>query len=218
MMRALSTLTAAAACPPTDERREFFIAGEPIEQMSDAAEVAVAGEIVLSGFATKLLLSKLGVDPSSGSSINGVGARGGDSMRESSISSHPPLAAEASLFRAERSEASAFSRLAFWRRDLRTAEDRLDAKLRAGRPNERGMWVIRVTEAGVRHPSDWGGVSSLLAGVVGRSGGGRRSTGSRSSSLARASVGYNVQAGFSGSGGRWQVAARWQRWRRRRRR
>ena len=28
---------------------ELFIAGEPIEQMSDAAEIAKAGEVVLSG-------------------------------------------------------------------------------------------------------------------------------------------------------------------------
>lgn len=42
--------------------REFFIAGEPIEQMGDAAEKATSGEVVLSPAAAQLLLPRLGLE------------------------------------------------------------------------------------------------------------------------------------------------------------
>ena len=45
------------------QHREFFIAGEPIEQMGDAAELATSGEVTFSPAAAQLLLPKLGMDP-----------------------------------------------------------------------------------------------------------------------------------------------------------
>ena len=46
--------------PSLDEKKwEYFIAGEPIQQMSDAAEIATSGELVLSPVAADLMREAL---------------------------------------------------------------------------------------------------------------------------------------------------------------
>ena len=51
----------SASPPVLLPRREFFVAGEPIEQMGDAAEIATSGEVVFSPAAAALLLPQIGM-------------------------------------------------------------------------------------------------------------------------------------------------------------
>ena len=183
-----STLTIEGVVTPHG-RREFFIAGEPTEQMSDAGELATAGELALSTRAAAALLTALGcssVDPPVPASSSGPllpfrsrTSKEDDGAARSSIKGWPsadlparssavgkgPWLDDGAAQQQRTEETSRRShRATFWRREdpMDAAMAQLDSKLKKGRwgETEEQRGFYIVTALGMDHGSWW---NSLFA-------------------------------------------------------